>query len=125
MKVPSLSIFTLRSRLHEGNYGSGKYFLLKMITTYVVGLGLWVCMGGFLVCLLRLISYHTCLFGSSPLFLVCEGCYHPNIKLVYKHFCHCIEEKQSNKYTDNFFLRLRLLFRRLVEGVVFLESSYP
>jgi len=40
MKVPSLSIFTLRSRLHEGKDGTGKYFLLKMITTYVVGLGI-------------------------------------------------------------------------------------
>jgi len=46
MKVPSLSIFTFRSRLHEGIYGSGKYFLLKMITTYVVVLGFGM-YGGF------------------------------------------------------------------------------
>ena len=96
-----------------------------MITTYVVGLGLWVCMGGFLVCLLGLISYHTYLFGSNPLFLGYEDYYHPNIKLTYKPFYHYIEEKQSNKYTDNFFLRPRLPSRRLIEEVVFFESSYP
>lgn len=39
-----VSIFTLRSRLHEGVYGSEKYFLLKMNTTYVVVL----CMDAFL-----------------------------------------------------------------------------
>src|SRR5215211_6511566 len=73
----------------------------------------------------RLISYHTYLSGSSPLFLRYGDYYHPNIKLTYKPFCHCIEEKQSSKYTDNFFLRPHLPFRRLIEEVVFFESNHP
>ena len=116
--------------MEEENMGA-KCLLQKMIITPWLGLGRIRELEGMCIPMRGefkhtcWVIYHTCLFGSNPLFLGREDYNHPSIKLTYKPFCHCIEEKQSSKYTGNFFLRLRLLFRRLVEGVVFFESSHP